>query len=291
MRRFIGALYGIIGSGGGRDGGYHYPGHIYAAFALEAEPDEVRRVFNWSDELVFHEEKAWIPVEITMFQDSFEKAWQVGAKEWRENESRDQSRFYPTRDSWRTYQAVGFREGALDIQLPDKDEVTAAFISTLTRHVEREIYPQAARIQEKMERAQDKTRYQNMLAVLYARYGLYDQALQSFQAIVARRDYTPALINLGNIHFLKKDFEAAHTFYQRVLDGDSRNKSALLGVARCNHELENYGLVSKIYRQLEEVDPDLAQRFAYLDLRGSEGARAADAAGLREIALWEEEEE
>jgi hypothetical protein len=42
---------------------------------------------------------------------------------------------------------------------------------------------------------------------------------------------------------------------------------------------------------LKAVDPNLADRFAYLDLKGEEATRAADAAGVRETVVWEEEEE
>ncbi len=264
------------------------PGHIYAAFALKSSPDEARKSFGRPDELIITEDKVWVPVEITMFQDSFEKAWQTGAKEWRENASKEQSMLYPNHESWQTYQAVGFNEGAA-IALPDKTKVTRAFKDSLTRYVDKEIYPQVAQIQSQMQQSNIKYKYENRLAVLYARYGQYDRASDTFKKIVQTREYKPALINLGNISFIKDDYEAASGFYQRVLNIDANNKSALLGVSRCNHEMENYGLVGKTYQKLKAIDPDLAMRFAYLDLRGEEATRAADAAGMRKVVLWEEE--
>ncbi|RLD33981.1 MAG: hypothetical protein DRI73_04585, partial [Bacteroidetes bacterium] len=264
------------------------PGHIYAAFALKSSPDEARRIFSRPDELVIIDDKVWVPVEITMFQDSFEKAWQMGAKEWRENTSKEQSILYPTRESWQLYQAVGFNEGS-SIQPPDKSRVSSAFEKTITSYVDKEIYPQVAQIQSKMYQSNQKNKYENKLAVLYARYGLYDRAAANFKEIIQKREYVPALINLGNISFIKDNYEVASGFYQRVIDIDVNNKAALLGVSRCNHELENYGLVSKTYQRLKAIDPNLAMRFAYLDLRGEEATRAADAAGMRETVLWEEE--
>jgi tetratricopeptide (TPR) repeat protein len=266
------------------------PSHIYAAFALEASPEEARRMINRSDTLVFEDGKAWVPVEITMFQDTFSKAWQEGAKEWRENNSRDQARLYPTRESWRTYQAVGFREGSGGIRLPDRNAVTSAFTETLKQHIDRQIYPQVAKLQGRIASSSSPHRYENRLAVLYARHGLYDRALEELEQIIARREYPPALINTGNILFLREAYEEALGYYQRVLDRNGRNRTALLGVARCNHELENYGFVSKTYEKLRTVDPDMAARFAYLDLRGDEANRAADAAGVMDTVVWEEEE-
>ena len=266
------------------------PGHIYTAFALKADPDEARAVFSRPDELVFRENKAWVPVEITMFQESFAKAWQTGAKEWRENASKEQSMLYPTRDSWQTYQAVGFKESSAAISLPDKDQVQAAFKDSLARHIDQEIYPQVARIQAKIDSSNTKHKYRNKLAVLYARYGLYSRALETFQEIISTIEYKPALNNLGNIHFIRDEYKDALGCYQRVLALDRDNKTALLGVSRCNHELENYGLVGDTFDRLKTLSPDTAARFAYLDLRGEEAVRAADAAGLRDTVIWEEED-
>ncbi len=264
------------------------PGHIYGAFALKTSPDEARRTFSRPDELIITDNKVWVPVEITLFQETFEKAWQTGAKEWRSNSSKKQGNIYPNHESWQTYQAVGFNEGA-PISLPDRAGVTEAFKNSISRYVDKEIYPQVAQIQKKLQQSNQKYRYENKLGVLYARYGLYDRAGDTFKKIVQTKEYKPSLINLGNILFIKADFEGSAGYYQRVLNRDPSNKAALLGVSRCNHELENYGMAAKTYRKLKEIDPGLAMHFAYLDLRGEEATRAADAAGLRTMVLWEEE--
>ena len=155
------------------------PGHIYAAFALKASPEEARHAFSRPDELIITEDKAWVPVEITLFQDCFEKAWQTGAKEWLENDARDQSQLYPTRESWQIYQAVGYQDDS-NISLPDRAEVTSGFVKTVTRFVDREIYPQMVQIQTRMQQSNTKYVYRNKLGVLYARYGLYEKASDTF---------------------------------------------------------------------------------------------------------------
>ncbi|MBF9016431.1 MULTISPECIES: lipopolysaccharide assembly protein LapB [unclassified Oceanispirochaeta] len=267
------------------------PGHIYMAFSLKASPDDVRSKYSRIDEFIFLEDKVWVPIEITMFQESFEGAWQNGAKEWRENDSKSQAMFYPTHESWSYYQAVGFREEAVGgIEMPSRNDVTTEFVKTISRFVDQEIYPQEAKIRERMASSNKKYIYQNKMAVLYARYGLYDKALSTFAEINESRNYIPSLLNTGNIYFVQNDYMSALKWYDQVLARDSQNKKALLGSARCNHELENYGTVKLYYQKLSKIDTDLAERFAYLDLRGAEGQRAADALGLKDLVLWEEEE-
>ncbi len=267
------------------------PGHIYMAFALKAGPEEARKSFSSPDTLIIKDNKVWVPVEITMFQDSFLKAWQQGAKEWRENDSKKQANIYPTREGWNVYKAVGYNEEATKIQLPDKTEVVAAFKETIRKYVDREIYPQVSKIKGLISKYGDKPRYKNKLAVLYARYGMYDKANDILLEIVKTDDYVPAYTNLGNIAFTRKDYEKALKYFSKAYEINPKNKFVLLGVARANHELENYGVVKKRYSELKTLAPGIAAQFAYLDLRGSEAARAADISGTKGMILWADEEE
>ena len=266
------------------------PGHIFSALALKTTPAEAPKAFLKTEDLIITDDKVWLPVEITMFQESFERAWSYGAKEWRQNEAEELSRLYPVREAWNTFQAVGFRESA-GIELPDRLNVTTAFMDCINRHVEREIQPQLERIRAKInEGGRSQKIWRNKLGVVYARYGLYDDAEREFQKTLDQEEYVPALNNTGGIYFLQRKYEKALEFYNRAIDKDSDNKAALLGVARCCHELENYYMVKKTYAQLQELDAGIAEKFAYLDMQGAEATRAAAAAEMGNEILWEEEE-
>src|SRR6056297_1218294 len=265
------------------------PGHIYPAIALEMSPEEARQSFSRPGDLVFIEEKAWLPLEITMCRGSFREAWQHGAKQWREYYGLGQAQLYPTHEAWQTYQAVGFREAGVNISLPKRSRVTELFGKELELHVQREIYPQEARLLREMEGGNRRHVWANKLAVLYARNGLYEKALAELQEIVEAREYPPALINSGNIYFMRGEYVRALEFYDRAIKANRDIPTALLGSARCHHELENYGFAERDYGRLKLLAPKTARRFAYLDFRGEEASRAADAAGLRGKVVWEEE--
>jgi hypothetical protein len=76
------------------------PGHIYAAFALDIPPDEAERKFSQPGDLIFFEEKAWVPVEVTELNGTFLDAWKSGAKQWREHAPKSQTGFLPVHASW-----------------------------------------------------------------------------------------------------------------------------------------------------------------------------------------------
>ena len=264
------------------------PGHIYSAFLLKSSPVEAEKMFSRPEDLIIIGDKAWVPVEITLFQESFEKAWQTGAKEWRENIIKNQAELYETRESWKIYQAVGFNEGS-GISLPDREKIRISFENSITSLVQKEIYQQETKLQNKIGNSNENFKFKNKLAVLYSRYGLYDKALKIFTEIVKDNEYQPALINLGNIFFIRSEYDRALTYFQQVLDLNPDNQYALLGSSRCNHELEQYDLVNNTFQKLKTIAPDLAYRFSYLDLKKEEAIRAGDTSGIMKLVLWEDE--
>jgi tetratricopeptide (TPR) repeat protein len=103
-----------------------------------------------------------------------------------------------------------------------------------------------------------------------------------------KQDYVPALVNLGNLAFLKPDMKTALTCYGRACKKEPTNAKALLGAARANHEQENYGASQEAYTALKKVDPSLASQYAYLELQGTEADQAAKAGSVTDKVEWEE---
>jgi tetratricopeptide (TPR) repeat protein len=266
------------------------PGHIYMAFSLGLGPDEAEKSFRDSGELIFKSGKAWVPVEITERQGGFLKAWQTGAKQWREHLLKDQAGFFALHDSWATYEPVGLPGGREDLlQLPPEDTIVATYLAELVKFIDREIYPQVKLLEAEIARGGDTLPARNRLGVLYARYGLYDKAEEQFNRVLQSRDYLPALVNLGNIHFLNEDYNGAGRLYQRARRQAPDNTTVLLCVARVSHELEDYAAAESSYKELKKLNPALAERFAYLGMEGGSAMRAADVNKNKGVVIWDEE--
>ncbi len=77
-------------------------------------------------------------------------------------------------------------------------------------------------------------------------------------------------------------------YYSRAYAKDPEDPRVLRAVAKANHDLEDYSTVKKLYGELKMKDPDLARRFAYLDLKAGDATRASNAAALNEVVVWEE---
>ncbi len=116
------------------------PGHISMAFSLGLKPDEARGLFTHVDNLIFRGDKSWVPVEVTQISGGFLKAWELGAKEWRENAARNQVGFYPLREAWQEYEPVQLT-GGVEMTLPGRDAIVNAFLQQVEQLVGREITP------------------------------------------------------------------------------------------------------------------------------------------------------
>lgn len=263
------------------------PGHIFMAVSLDLLPAEAMKTFTHTDDLIFRDEETWLPIEVTQRAGDFLAAWSEGAKEWRENLLRKQADFYPIREGWKVYEPVQF-PGTSPVSVPPQEKVVAAFKDVADRFVGQEIAQKVAELQAKARGSNSSPKTLNDLGVLYARYGLYENAIRQFKQILDNTQYLPALINLGNICYLGADMETAIQYFDRAYKKDPNNATALLGLARANQEAENYGAVKKYYGELKAIDPTLAQRFAYLELRGEEATRAAELSKANEEMVWAE---
>jgi tetratricopeptide (TPR) repeat protein len=262
------------------------PGHIFMAFSTGLTPEDARKSFSRSDDLIYKTE-AWIPVEVTETA-GFLKAWQDGAKEWRENFSRDQAAFYPLHEAWQLYEPVGLPGADATVTLPPVEKILSAYQGEAGRFIDQEISTKVAALQSQISAAKDARKPTNDLGVLYARYGLLDRAQKQFSMLLAKEDYVPALLNMGNILYLGDQKEKALDYYNRAYAKDPKNPRVLLAVAKASHDLEDYFRVKKVYAELKARDPELAAQFAYLDLKGEESTRAANAAGVSGVVVWEE---
>ncbi len=264
------------------------PGHLYTAFALDMDQEEAENTFATTRDLVYVDGEAWVPLEITLLQENFLAAWSTGAKQWRENRAADAARMYPIEDAWTIYQPTGFASQPLDIRIPQTTEVVPQYTDVLGSFVRREIAPQVAELEERIEASNGNPRLVNRLGTVYARYGLYEEAQEQFLRAVAEREYRPALINLGNLAYLRDELDNALLYYNRAYESRDDDPLVLISMARVHFEREEYPPATEKYREAELLDPDLAERYGYIVSQNRDDGRASSAQQRNEV-IWGEE--
>lgn len=266
------------------------PGHIYIAFRLELSEKEARSTFARHENLILRQDgSVWVPVETTLLRQGFLAAWAEGAAQWRRFEAAGAAGFWPTAEAWRSYEPVAFGVSDHRIDLPAQDAVEQAFASELNRFVERQLSDREEALLDQLKRQPDDIGSRNRLGILYARYGLYAKAEEQFQLAIGRQDYSPALVNLGNIYLLREEFRQAQASYRRVLERDPAYAPALVGAARAALHLEEFSEAERVYARLQREAPALAERYSYIGSGSPYSVRESVADGLFYRAFWDEE--
>jgi tetratricopeptide (TPR) repeat protein len=264
------------------------PGHIYLAFALSMTPTDAQKTLYRNGDIIVKDEMAWVPVEVTLVQAGFLKAWEAGARLWRENQP-NAAGFYPLAEAWKTYEPVGLTGEERQLGLPDLKKLSTAFDGQLKAFIDREVGPQEAELKRRIAATKQSTALVNRLGLLYARYGKYDQAIAELEKITGRNPFVPALVNLGNIYFLRSDYNRALNYYSLAARQKPADAAIQISLARVQFELERYDDARAAYRRAESEDPRLAARFSYIvsDTTGVARASAQDSKGAM---IWNDTE-
>lgn len=260
---------------------------VLVAIRLDSSEATVRQTFLDPDAFVFVDGEAWAPVMVSLLREGFLRAWSEGARLFRETPDATE-RFSRLSEAWSRYPPAGVPGIPAVGRKPTEDQILAAFSGLVSLITDREVIPRAERLRSSFGPEGGTGRQRNALGVLYARYGLYSEAMVEFAAAV-ERGYTRAAVNVGNVAFLESEFETAAEWYQTALAETPDEASALIGMARALYELDRYEEADVYFRRAAEIRPDLAERYVYLSARLSGStARASAAADRGGNVMWDE---
>jgi tetratricopeptide (TPR) repeat protein len=263
------------------------PDRAYAAFALDASEDEARKFFSDPSLFAWKNGKAWVVVDTTRVREGFLAAWHAGAQAWNAAVTAgDNTYFYPMESAWAKYKPIGIIGTDVAVSKPREDRLRLAFENTIGRFVSSEIDPRVKRMKEEMGVSGGTPRQLNILGILYARYGLLEDAKKTFNQAVEKGSKT-SVINLANVDFLLKNYKEAAQLYESILKDDPENKAALIGLAKARYEMDAYAETDDLYARINQLDPELAAKYSYLSSRIDSGpTRAGSANEQRETVPW-----
>jgi tetratricopeptide (TPR) repeat protein len=264
------------------------PGHIYAAFSLDMEEEEARKYFYGSENLIYADGEAWVPVEVTILGQGFAAAWLKGAEQWRRFSGDGKAKLFSIRESWKLFAPVGMKSDADSIPMDFLPRLETVYRESLRRMTEVFIGAGEKRLLDLLSKNPDNTSARNLLGVLYAKFELYEKAEREFKYLLARADTLPALVNLANLRLLQGRNGDALELYRRADVISPDNPIVLVGLAKAMYALSRFSEVDELYAKIASRDGKLAERYAYLAHGSGEGSRASSP-GISEDMLWSEE--
>jgi hypothetical protein len=263
------------------------PDEVLVAFKLSSDETAVRRKFLEAGDFIFIDGEAWIPVSGTVLREGFLRAWTKGAALVRASpDNRDQ--FFRLSDAWRRYAPAGVPDIAAAAKKPSADQLQAAFDNTIGLVVAKEVGPRAEQMRSGFGLGGGTGAQRNRLGILYAQYGMYNEALEEFKASAAL-DYPKAAINIGNVAFLTGAYDTAAAWFEKSLASSPNDASALIGLARSLYELDRFDEADVYFRRAANQVPEVGERYSYLSARiTGTAARASAVMDRGGGMLWDE---
>jgi len=279
-------LYAALFERGGTPAAFVTAGErLFVAAAMETPPSEIEQVFAAPDTLLQHQGRSWFLLDPRDADGGFLTAHQEAVAAV--NNADGEPRIVPLQSAWESYPPAKLHSQSNPPLEIDEAVLAEQFRRELAGMVEWEIAPRVSALEERLAEAPDDIDLRNELGVLYGRYHLYSQAQRIFSDILLDTEYVPTLLNAGNVFFAQGEMRRALPFYQRAFDQQPFNPNVLLGLAKVEHALENYGNTDLAYQRLESIAPELAERYSYLTLRGEDARRAAAVAELTDVVEWQ----
>ena len=147
-----------------------------------------------------------------------------------------------------------------------------------------QITPQIASFENLLVKAPTAQNY-NDFGILYARYGLFEQAEEQFR-LARISKYLPSILNTANLYYSQKDYTKAAAWYKQVLAADNTNNLAMLGLARCAYETGDYNECDRWYGTVYKNDRTLAKQYSYLGAFEQTNGRSFSLADRLENTVW-----
>ncbi|HUX38926.1 MAG TPA: hypothetical protein VMV44_13585 [Rectinemataceae bacterium] len=256
------------------------PGHIFMAFDLGLSQAEAAAQGIPARDLIVMDDHVWIPIETTIRDKGFDEVWRAAVDEWKGNADSGLAAFYPIHDAWSAYAPVGLPADGSTVPLPARAAFMPDFTAQVAKEVSRELEARIAALGPKPTAAdQARQKYLNDRGVLYGRYGRFDEAWKDFQ-VAARAGSVSALVNLGNIDYMRSDLAGAYQYYQQAAVQSPNNVKLLINLARVASALGKNDVVAATLARLGKLDPAIAAQNSTLSqAKAPASTRAAEVDG------------
>jgi len=236
------------------------PGHMFLMFDTgETQKD----LLGFPDDMVVNYAGSyWIPIEATMLGSPFLEAWKKGAEEYWRWSQKGQLAPIDIHESWRTFEPATLPEMASGPKAPPRDAIEEKFLTDWKALAN-------LRWQTGVEAANQAAQSAPQSGVPWLRLGFlavdfhrYEEAKEYFSK--ARQDpatAASAFNNLGNLAFLRGDYDSADALYQDSQQLDSADPEVSLNLARVYLKKKQRTKALAVYNHAMGLDPSLREQY------------------------------
>ena len=239
------------------------PGHLLFMFNSGVDEADAGLISRDSGLLAIRNGKVWIPLEATMVNASFSEAWAEGARKYHQALATNSLGIIDLKQAWQTYPPVTLRQAAYTIDLPEEQRITGlvktAQSQLLTKSIDRLILPYQTMITNNPRDIAARMQ----IAILYARYGLYEDASIEFESLLELAPSDPAVhTNYGNLQLLSGNYDQAIASYQQAASLDEKDGGILVNLSMAHYRKGNNSQASSEFNRAVALDNGLKSKYS-----------------------------
>jgi hypothetical protein len=241
------------------------PGHVFIMFNTGvAEKDKT--TLGFPDQLIVtHEGFVWIPIEMTMVGSSFTTAWQKGAEEYRDWSAKGKANIVNTQQAWEQFKPATLPHTSLAAVKVARDSIEAKFNNELEALSRQRLENLSAEYLAVLKKKPDDAAALGRLGILYGEYGLYAEALEQFQKMLAEdKNNALALNNIGNLDLLQERLADAKAAYEAALKTEPADAGIKANLARVLLRMGKKEDAKKAFEEAAAADPRVIRQYGDL---------------------------
>jgi len=238
------------------------PGHLFLMFDTGISAVDAGLISQDSSLVIIRNGQVWIPLEATMVNTSFIEAWAEGASKYQTALAAGELEIIDLQQAWKVYKPVTLRKAGYSIGLPDRKRteslVKQALNVLLVKSIDRLILPYQTMVAN--DPGNISARLQ--IAILYARFGLYQDAEIAFEALEELAPENSAVkSNQGNLFFLQKEYNRAIYYYTQAARLDSEDGGIWINLSMAQYKAGDLKQARSSYQKAVQLNASLKKEY------------------------------
>ncbi len=239
------------------------PGHLFLMFDTGLSATEAYLISQDSSLLAIKDGNVWIPLEATMVNTNFNEAWAEGARKYQVALAANQLGIIDLSEAWKRYKPVTLRKASYSIDLPEAKRTESLVNQSrkllLTKSIDRLVLPYQTMVANNPKNIAARMQ----IAILYARYGLYEDADLAFEALTELApDNSAVTANQGNLSFLQQDFTSAIQRYTRAIELDSADGGIWVNLSMAQFKTGDLKQARDSYQKAVQLNASLKDEYS-----------------------------
>ncbi len=239
------------------------PGHLFVMFDTGLAAADADLISQDSSLVAIKDGNVWIPLEATMVNTNFNEAWAEGARKYQVALAADELGIIDLQQAWKTYQPVTLRKAGYSIELPEAKRTESLVRQSrkllLAKSIDRLVLPYQTMVANDPENVPARLQ----IAILYARYGLYEDAELAFESLnEIAPDNSSVMTNQGNLYFLQEAFKSAVQHYQRAIELDNGDGGIWINLSMAQFKSGDLQQARNSYQNAVQINASLKDEYS-----------------------------